>query len=139
MWLEKSGGVFVAETRVPKNKQEFWKFEKEECQAKILADMGHEIFLVPETGGGKHFDAIIDGLPFELKTVDGGESAVSHRFRDSLDQCTNAYLRIKSEISPKRVKEILKGVLKTKAGNGIVYCYLDCLDSMIMWNMSDLK
>lgn len=138
-WIDKGNGLYIAENRGVKTKQGLRVLAKEEAQARILADLGHTVYLIPEKGSGKHYDAIVDGKKFEMKTVTGNENTFSHRFREALRQGDNVYLRVRSEVTPKRARELIKGVLKTKERTGLIYSYFDKTKTMYKWEMKDLK
>lgn len=73
-----------------------------------------------------------------MKKITGDENAISHRFRESLQQGKNSFLEIERDISVTRVKEILHGVLKNnEQTTGIVYCYLN--GKLYKWDMASLK
>lgn len=138
-WTEECKNVFVAASRIPKNSEQRKVFTKEYDMAVLAAARGHIIFLLPEVSEHKNPDALLDTIFTEFKNVTGGENAVSHRFRDALHQGDNVYLKIDSDITVKRVKQILAGVLKEKNSTGIVFCYITRLDVLYTWNMQDLK
>ncbi|MDE5615094.1 MAG: hypothetical protein K2I74_10690 [Treponemataceae bacterium] len=138
-WTEAYGNVFVASSRKPKNSEQKKVFEKEFDMARIAADKGHTIFLLPELESHKHPDALFDAEFTEFKNVTGGENAISHRFRDALHQGRNVYLKIDSGATVRRIRQILAGVLKKKDNVGKVYCYVTRVDAMYTWNMQDLK
>ena len=81
----------------------------------------------------------MDGFLTEFKKNSGGENALSHRFREALRQGVNVYLKIDSEITVKRIRQILRGVLLQKENAGLVYCYLTHEKKMYCWKMIDLK
>ncbi|MDE7390983.1 MAG: hypothetical protein K2M90_00755 [Treponemataceae bacterium] len=138
-WTEAYGNVFVASSRKPKNSEQKKVFEKEFDMARIAADKGHTIFLLPALESHKNPDALFVADFTEFKHVTGGENAISHRFRDALHQGRSVYLKIDSGAAVRRIKQILAGVLKTKDNAGKVYCYVTRLDVMYTWNMRDLK
>lgn len=47
--------------------------------------------------------------------------------------------KLASDITVKRIKQILSGVLKEKNNTGKVYCYVSRLDVLYSWNMQNLK
>lgn len=138
-WTESYANVFVANSRKPKNSEQKAVFEKELVMARLAADHGHTIFLLPEFPLHKNPDALLDAEFTEFKNVVGGENAVSHRFRDALHQGRNVYLKIDSDVTVKRTKQILAGVLKEKDADGKIYCYITRLDTLYTWNMQDFK
>ena len=138
-WNEQYKNIFVADSRIPKNSEQKKVFEKEFLMAKIAADRGHVVYLLPELPARKNPDALLDAQFTEFKVVTGGENAVSHRFRDALHQGANVYLKIDSSITVKRIKQIVAGVLKEKQNAGKLYCYITRLDKLHVWAMQDLK
>lgn len=138
-WEEQYTNVFVAKSRRPKNSEQKKVFEKEFLMAKIAADKGHIVFLLPEYSIQKSPDTLLDAEYTEFKNVTGNENAVSHRFREALHQGRNVYLKIDSTITVKRIKQIIAGVLKDKNNEGKLYCYITRLDALYIWNMQDLK
>lgn len=138
-WTEQYKNVFVANSRKPKSSAQKTVFEKEFLMARIAADKGHVVFLLPEDSKEKSPDALLDSEYTEFKNVTGNENSVSHRFREALHQGRNVYLKIDSSITVKRIKQILAGVLKVKNNNGKVYCYITRLDVMYTWDMQVLK
>lgn len=141
-WTEVYLNVFVAQSRKPINSEQEKVFQKELLMAKIASDNSHVVYLLPEkctVQNRKNPDSVMDGFLTEFKNVTGGENAISHRFRDALHQGMNVYLKVDTEISVKRIKQILRGVLLQKETVGIVYCYVTCRKTMYCWKMSDLK
>ena len=126
-WEEQYKNVFVANSRKPKNSEQKAVFEKELLMARIASDNGHIVFLLPEIPIKKNPDALLDAEFTEFKSVSGGENAVSHRFRDALHQGQNVYLKIDSNITVKRIKQIIAGVLKEKENTGKVYFYISAI------------
>lgn len=138
-WTEQYTNVFVANSRKPKSSVQKTVFEKEFLMAKIAADKGHVVFLLPEESKEKSPDALLDAEYTEFKNITGNENSVSHRFREALHQGRNVYLKIDSNIKVKRIKQIISGVLKEKDNSGKVYCYITRLDVMYTWSMQNLK
>ena len=138
-WTEQYTNVFVANSRKPKSSVQKTVFEKEFLMAKIAADKGHVVYLLPEDSKVKSPDALLDAEYTEFKNVTGNANSVSHRFREALHQGRNVYLKIDSNIKVKRIKQIIAGVLKEKDNTGKVYCYITRLDVMYTWIMQDLK
>ncbi len=141
-WTEVYLNVFVAQSRKPINSEQEKVFQKELLMAKIASDNFHVVYLLPEkciVQNKKNPDSVMDGFLTEFKNITGGENAISHRFRDALHQGMNVYLKVDTEISVKRIKQILRGVLLQKETGGIVYCYVTCRKTMYCWKMADLK
>ena len=142
-WNEHSKNVFVASGRSSiENKTEKQKLQREIAQAKIFAQYGHTVYLVPEnTGKGKHFDAITDGgIPTEFKESKGSIKTVGVLFSKALKQGNDIFLNIKSDLSPHEIKQKLKGELKNKSEKptGAVYVYFETIHKMYKWDMQKL-
>lgn len=138
-WSEIYPNVYVAMSRKPKNSEQKKVFNKELIMARIAADKDHTVFLLPEFPEHKNPDALLDGIFTEFKNITGGENAVSHRFREALRQGQNIYLKIDGNITVRRIKQIISGVLKGKPNDGIIYCYVSRLGMLYTWKMKDLK
>ena len=72
---------------------------KEIRQAKVLADMGASVFILPKmrAANGSFIpgpDALVNGALYEFKTITGGIDKIERRFRQSRDQGQNVFLRI---------------------------------------------
>ncbi|MCI6663309.1 MAG: hypothetical protein SO369_08775 [Treponema sp.] len=140
IWIEVYKNVYIAHGRNPINREQEKVFKKELLMAKIASDNSHVVFLLPERKiNKKNPDSVMDGFLTEFKNISGGENALSHRFREALRQGVNVYLKIDSEITVKRIRQILRGVLLQKENAGLVYCYLTHEKKMYCWKMIDLK
>jgi len=95
-------GILVAESNLPKNKQEEEDFLKEVKSAIILQKHGACVTLIPRIRrkDGKGFqagpDAIVNGVLYEFKEVTGGISKIGDRFKDSRKQGNNVYIRVEN-------------------------------------------
>lgn len=140
-WEMLENNLFVAKSRRPHNKQQQRVFDSDIDMARILARKKHVVYLLPETGGGKHPDAIVDGVATEFKRIKGGRNAISHRFRESLSQGTNVFLNIETDITANDVKNILKGVIANTSASGTIYVSMAKEKSNILhrWQMQSLK
>lgn len=58
-----------------------------------MAKYGHYVYLVPEAGSGKHYDAIVDGVPTEFKEVTGNLDTLGKQYKAALRQGCNVFLR----------------------------------------------
>ena len=63
-WIYIDENIFIAASRAPRSSRESEILAQEISQARILATLGHTIYLLPEFGSSntKHPDAIVDGL-----------------------------------------------------------------------------
>ena len=53
--------------------------------AKIAADNGHVIYMLPETSNGKNPDVVMDGVLTEFKEITGGLKTVGKRFHEAME------------------------------------------------------
>jgi len=72
---------------------------KEIRQAKVLADRGASVFILPKIKApdGREIpgpDALVNGTLYEFKTVTGSIDKVERRFRESREQGQNVFIRI---------------------------------------------
>jgi hypothetical protein len=117
-------GVKIAESRLTGEKNDERALSREIKQAKILADKGDSIYLLPKAkdANGKETsgpDAILNGIPYELKTVEGSIKKVERRFRESREQCENVYLRVTDkQITKEEVVSKIHGVLNDPTYTG---------------------
>ena len=127
-WMRLDENLYIAQRRQnTKNKNEQQKLDWEIEQAKILAGRGHTVFLVPETGSGKHYDALVDGVPTELKRIKGGIHALRRRFTESRKQAKNVFLLIENkETLLQTIRNVLKGEIKQRGyKDGTIYVYVN--------------
>jgi len=72
---------------------------KEIRQAKVLADTGASVFILPriKAADGRDIpgpDALVNGMFYEFKTITGGIDKIERRFRESRGQGQNVYIRV---------------------------------------------
>jgi hypothetical protein len=74
-WVNIDQRIFMAASRAPRSDRQAEILNQELSQARILATLGHIVFLLPELGPHKtkHPDAIVDGFIMEFKIVSGNE------------------------------------------------------------------
>lgn len=138
VWEEKVCGVFVAQSRKPKNKDQKRIFDKEFKAANIAAKNGHIVYLLPEKGGGKHPDAIMDGIPTEFKILTGGRNAISDNLRKGLKQGKSIFIKTNTIITVQEAKSIIHGRLKGKKHlKGKIYYYNEQEKIFYEWKMQD--
>ena len=137
-WEEKAKGVYVAKARTPKNKQQKTIFYKEFEMAKIAADNGHVIYMLPETSNGKNPDVVMDGVLTEFKEITGGLKTVGKRFHEAMEQGKNIFLNITSDLSVQDVYKKIKGEIKFHGyKSGKVFIYLK--NKMYLWSIGDIE
>ena len=83
--------------------------------AKIAADNGHVIYMLPETSNGKNPDVVMDGVLTEFKEITGGLKTVGKRFHEAMEQGKNIFLNITNDLSVQDIYKKIKGeILKTE-------------------------
>ena len=141
-WVKVGEALFASPTRLPapQSKAALLKWQKEVEQASILSKRGHTVYLVSESGPGKHYDALVDGRPCEMKTVQGNITTVGKNFTRALKQGRDVFLRVKTETTAKRVYSKLVGSTKVLLENGavlqkgrLVYLWLDAEETLHLW------
>jgi hypothetical protein len=96
IWNEAVPGVYIAENRQPRGKNQRQILTKELIQARILADLGNVVYLLPEIGisGAKHADAVVNGWVMEFKTITGNIRKVAENFKSAIYDDHLQYTRI---------------------------------------------
>jgi len=109
-------GVKIAETRIPQNPTEQKKLRKEIIQAGILTKLGNSVYLIPEHSGYKirPKDAIVNGVLFEFRTVEGNTDTFQWEFRYAKKKGadTNVYINDISGISKEEARHRIWLVLR---------------------------
>jgi len=109
-------GVKVAESRMPKNKEQREILRKELKQAGILAKSGNSVYLIPERSGYKirPKDAVVNGTLFEFRTVEGNPDTFQWEFRYAKKKGadTNVYINDLSGISKNEARHRIWLVLR---------------------------
>ena len=123
-WLRKERKLYIAKERLvqSKSKNERAKYEKEIAQARILTARRHTVYLVPESGNGKHYDALVDGRETEMKTLTGGVNAVGRNFAKAIKQGKDVFLCILNEnVSLGEIAAVLVKKIRVMSDNGAVF------------------
>jgi hypothetical protein len=111
--------VRLAESRIPKVKEQSNVLKKELKQAGILSSMGNFVYLTPERGEYKKrvTDAVVNGIPYEFRNITGKSRQVEQDFSDAKTKDKNAhvFLNIESNISKHEVRRRIGLVLKRHA------------------------
>jgi hypothetical protein len=111
-----SKSVSVAESRIPKNKEQREILRKELRQAEILAKSGNSVYLIPERGGYKirPKDAVVNGVLFEFRTIEGNPDTFQWEFRYAKKKGadTNVYIYDLSGISKDEARHRIWLVLR---------------------------
>jgi hypothetical protein len=143
-WEEVYKNVHLSASRKPKNKNQQGTLNKELLQAKILADLGHTVYLLPEipdkNSGKKHPDAVMDGIIIEFKNITGSIRQVEEHFKESREKAKSVFFKIDSALSRHEVTRKLAGVIRSKGySDGRVIVYFTKTTEIFYWNVNDLK
>jgi hypothetical protein len=144
--------IFIAGSRQPKSNAQRQTIWKEIKQCHLLVGRGKTVYLVPEEGvlGQKHYDAIVDGRPTELKWVTGNRNAIGDNFSDALKKFTvdtqntlrgNVFLLIDGEpIARDSLRRVLAGKIRKGTNyEGTVTCYVTASAETHVWALGSLQ
>ncbi len=148
-WEKEDDNLFIAKSRKEKmykesgkiNKIEKKKLEQEIASTKILTKNGHSVYLVPEhTGAGNTYDAVVDGLKMEIKTLKGSRQTIGREFRHSFRQCNNVFLNLDTDETVESIRKKFRGELMNTRDmrDGLIYCYFKNIDKLCFWKKSSL-
>jgi len=141
-WYEIEKGIFLAQSRKPKNKNQEQILEKEIEQARILVQYGSTVYFLPEephVNNEKHPDAIVDGEITEFKTIEGGIRKVEARFKEARMKADRVFLKIDSSLTKENVIRKLKEVIVSKSYcNGQIIVYFTENKHLYFWDVKDL-
>lgn len=146
-WTRIATRVYLAGTRAAqgvKSNSERQKLQREVAQAMLLARYGHYVYLVPEAGRGKHYDAIVDGVATEFKEVTGNIDTLGKQYKAALRQGCNVFLRTRcktrKEIYSKLIGEtkILLRSGRVLRNDTVIWLWVDGDDELVSWRMSSI-
>ena len=141
-WIGIDQRIFMAASRAPRSNRQSEILAQELSQARILAALGHAVYLLPESGPRKtkHPDAIVDGLIMEFKTISGNERKIREKFKDARKKAENVFLVIDADYTQETV---LKGLIGTvRRGNysgGMVIAHFARAGKTYYWNIDSMK
>jgi hypothetical protein len=141
-WIEIYPGIYLAARRMPKSGEQKKILAKEIDHARILAERGHTVYLLPEHGprGVKHPDAVVDGFVMEFKTVTGNVRKIAGNFKAARKKAVNVFIKIDSGFSQETVLEKLIGTVRRGAyKGGLVIAHFTATGKTYYWNIDDLK
>jgi hypothetical protein len=108
--------VRLAESRIPKNKDQSDVLKKELRQSGILSRRGNSVYLIPEQGpyGVRLKDAVVNGILFEFRTVTGNVRSFEWEFRDAKrkGKDTNVFVSAEMDISKTEARRRIGLVLE---------------------------
>ena len=124
-WVNTEPNVFVVKSRMVLKYREWYKWEREMSQVRILTSQGSVAYFLPEKkheGKGKvYVDTVIDGEIVELKTVAGNRNTLGTAFKQGFKQGAatvqehpeiqknSVFIRLVSDFTVESVKEKLRG------------------------------
>jgi len=141
-WIGIDQYIFMAASRAPRSRNQSEILEKELAQARILAALGHTIYLLPEFGPRKtkHPDAIVDGIIMEFKTVSGNERKIKEKYKEAREKAENVFLQINPPFSHRTVASKLSGSIRGKGyKSGLIWVYFKHTEKTVYWTVEGLK
>jgi hypothetical protein len=141
-WIQIDQSIYLASLRTPKSEDQIKILEKELTQARILAALGHTVYLLPESGPRKtkHPDAIVDGFIMEFKTITGNERKIRENFKDARRKAENVFLKIDADFSQEVVLEKLIGTVRRgNYSDGMVIVHFTKTGKTYYWTISGMK
>jgi len=141
-WIKISDQIYMAASRTPRSDRQSEILSHELMQARILANFGHTVYLLPELGPRKvkHPDAIVDGLIMEFKTVSGNERKIKEKYKEAREKAENVFIQIDPLFTQKTVARKLAGVIRGKNyKTGLIWVYFMQTAKMIHWTVKGLK
>jgi hypothetical protein len=141
-WIGIDKYIFMAASRAPRSDRQSEILAHELSQARILAELGHVVYLLPEFGPRKikHPDAIVDGLIMEFKTVSGNERKIKEKYKEAREKAENVFLQIDPPFSHRTVARKLAGTIKGKGYKlGVIWVYFTHTRKIAYWTVEGLK
>jgi len=155
-WIHTETNIWVAKSRMPQEKKEPEKWEKEMSQVRILTDKGSVAYFLPELEikgeiGNKSADLVLNGEIVEMKTISGGRSTLGGKFKIGYKQgaillknCTitkshSVFIRLLSDLTVGSVKAQIAGVLKNRHDEGKFICFFEKIGELHTWSYDELR
>ena len=141
-WIGIDQHIFMAASRAPRSDKQTEILEQELAQSRILATLGHTVYLLPEFGPRKtkHPDAIVDGIIMEFKTVSGNERKIKEKYKEAREKADNVFLQIDPPFSHRTVAGKLSGSIRGKGyKSGLIWVYFKYTGKMVYWTVEGLK
>ena len=141
-WIGIDRQIFMAASRAPRSGRQSEILEQELSQARILAALGHAVYLLPEFGPRKtkHPDAIVDGFIMEFKTVSGNERKIKEKYKEAREKAENVFLQIDPPFSHRTVARKLAGAIRGKGHkSGLIWVYFRHTGKMVYWTVEGLQ
>jgi len=141
-WISIDQHIFMAASRAPRSSRQSEILDRELAQSRILAGMGHTVYLLPEFGPRKikHPDAIVDGIIMEFKTVSGNERKIKEKYKEAREKAENVFLQIDPPFSHRTVAGKISGSIRGKGyKSGLIWVYFKQTGKMVCWTVEGLK
>ena len=141
-WIGIDQYIFMAASRAPRSGRQSEILDQELSQARILAALGHAVYLLPEFGPRKtkHPDAIVDGLIVEFKTVTGNERKIKEKYKEARKKAENVFLQIDPPFPRRTVVRKLSGAIRGKSyKSGLIWVYFKQTGKIVYWTVEGLK
>jgi hypothetical protein len=150
-WKTVEDGIYLSPRR-PVGKNSNYKDELRDAQ--ILRNFGSTVYLVPEVRSdrAKKYDAIVNGMKYEFKNIEGNANTLETQFLRSRSQAPNVFINLeKSNLTRQEIMSTLYGarnkpetetnrgydyynrfeggrlILKIKDEKSLIYLYIDDL------------
>ena len=142
-WEVLEARIYIAKSRMPRSAEQIKVLEKELRQARILAERGSTIYLLPETTNPnkkhvKHPDAVVDGYVMEFKTITGSIRQVEERYKEARDKTEYVFLKIDAPLTRHDVTRKLSGYIERKGySGGVVFAYFTQSGEFYRWNETE--
>jgi len=154
-WINTEPYIYVAKSRMVEKYREWYKWEKEMSQVRILTSRGSIAYFLPEkkneAKGKVYVDTVIDGEIVELKTVTGNRKTLGAAFKQGYKQGAavlkehpelkthSVFIRLLSNHTIGSVKAKIAGELKNRPENGSCICYFEQTGELHKWTYGELK
>ena len=143
-WELLENGIFIARSRMPRSAEQVKILEKELQQARILAERGSTIYLLPETAHSyekriKYPDAVVDDLVMEFKTITGSIRQIEQRYKEARAKTAHVFIKIDADLSLHDVRRKLAGCInRKKYTGGIILVYFSQIGELYQWSEAEL-
>jgi hypothetical protein len=155
-WVRKEANIWVAKSRLPEEKREPAKWEREMSQVRILTSRGSVAYFLPEVKtkvktSPRCADMVLDGMIFEMKTTGGTRATIGGEFRLAYKQGAtlagdgpskqehSVFLRLLSDLEVDSIRAKIAGELKGRTGKGHFTCYFEHTGKLYSWTYDELR
>jgi transcription initiation factor TFIID subunit TAF12 len=123
-WITVEEGIYLSPRRSVGKKS---NYKDELRDAQILRNLGSTVYLVPEQRSdvAKKYDAIVNGMKFEFKNIEGNANTLETQFLRSRAQAPNVFINLeKSNLTKRDIMSTLYGAInkpETETSRGYTY------------------